>query len=254
MKFSTNGLIIRQQNIGEQDRLVWVLSDSHGVFRAFVKRAQNIKSPKCAGTGLLCFSKMTVFEGRDSYTIDEVEAQEQFAGLRKDILRLSLAQYFCELSLNLAPKEQEADEYLRLTLNALYLLSMGKREPELIKFCYEMRLMSLCGYMPDLVMCPVCGKYESEQMIFRPDTGQLYCDDCAEKSGIGGITLPPSGVVALRHSVYADFDKLFSFTIQNPALIQQLSLASERYTAHMTSKDYQTLSYYKGLRTYEQTL
>lgn len=248
MKFSTRGLIIRQQNIGEQDRLVWVLSDSHGVFRAFVRRAQNIKSPKCAGTGLLCYSKMVVFEGRDSYSIDEVEAVEQFIGLRSDIIRVSLAQYFCELCLHLCPKEQEAEDYLRLALNALYLLSTGKRDPELVKFCYEMRLMSLCGYMPDLVMCPSCGKYEHHTMIFNPAVGRLYCADCADMNGFSGYALSMSGVTALRHSVYADFDKLFSFTITDPETLRLLSLASEQYVAHMTGRDYPTLGYYKGLR------
>lgn len=248
MKFSTNGLIIRQQNIGEQDRLVWVLSDSHGVFRAFVKRAQNIKSPKCAGTGLLCYSAMTVFEGRDSYTIDEVSVREQFAGLRSDVVSLSLAQYFCELCLNLCPKEQDATEFLRLTLNSLYLLSKHLRDRELVKFCYEMRLMELCGYMPDLVMCAGCGAYEKDEMTFSADSGRLYCSDCAAVHGVQGIALPLSGVTALRHSVYADEKELFSFELKNPALLDRLSRASESYLAHMTQKDYPTLSFYKGMR------
>lgn len=54
MKFSTTGLIIKQQNIGEQDRLVTVLSEN-GVLRAFVRRAKNIKSPKCASTAFVLF-------------------------------------------------------------------------------------------------------------------------------------------------------------------------------------------------------
>lgn len=249
MKFSTNGLIIRQQNIGEQDRLVWVLSDSHGVFRAFVKRAQNIKSPKCASTGLLCYSKLSVFEGRESYSIDEAEAKEQFVGLRTDVVSMTLAQYFCELCLQLCPKEQEAGEYLRLMLNSLYLLSKGMRDRELIKFCFEMRLMSLCGYMPDLVMCPECGAYEKPSMVFAPHSGRLYCSDCAREHGVQGIELSLSGVTALRHSVYADAKQLFSFEITHKELLERLSTASERYIGTMTQKDFATLSFYKGIKS-----
>ena len=122
MKFKTQGIILRQQNIGEQDRLVWALTDTHGVIRAFARRAQNLKSPKCASTGLLCYSKLAVFEGKDAYSIDEAEAVEQFKGLRTDPLNMALSQYFCELCLTVCPKEQEAKEYLRLLLNSLYLL------------------------------------------------------------------------------------------------------------------------------------
>ena len=126
MKFKTKGVILRQQNIGEQDRLVWILTDSHGVIRAFVRRAKNIKSPKCAGTGLLCYADLAIFEGKDAYTVDEALALEQFKGLRSDPVSLTLAEYFCELCLTLCPKEQEASEYLRLLLNSLYLLSTKK--------------------------------------------------------------------------------------------------------------------------------
>ena len=39
MKFRTEGLIIKEQNIGEQDKLVFALTKSNGVIRAFVKGA-----------------------------------------------------------------------------------------------------------------------------------------------------------------------------------------------------------------------
>lgn len=246
MKFKTKGLILRQQNIGERDKLVWVLTDSRGILRAFVRGAKNIKSPKCAGTGLLSYSSLTVFEGRDSYSIDEAVTIEQFIGLHKDVADMSLGQYFCELCLNLCPTGQEAGEQLRLILNSLYLLSNQKRPALQIKVCFEMRLIALSGYMPDLVMCAECGAYEAPEMVFVPHTGKLYCASCAEKHGIQGVRLPIAAVTALRHTVYADFEKLFSFELKEE-LLEPLSLASERYVAYMTQKDYPTLQFYKAL-------
>lgn len=52
MKFRTEGLIIKEQNIGEQDKLVFALTKSNGVIRAFVKGAKNIKNGKCAAAFL----------------------------------------------------------------------------------------------------------------------------------------------------------------------------------------------------------
>ena len=248
MKFKTKGVILRQQNIGEQDRLVWILTDSRGVIRAFVRRAKNIKSPKCAGTGLLCYADLSVFEGRDSYTVDEARAVEQFKGLRSDPVALTLAEYFCELCLTLCPKEQEAGEYLRLLLNSLYLLSTGKKPPALIKLCFEMRLISLCGYMPDLVMCDLCGRYEYPMMVFIPETGKLCCSECADREGIAGAVLPIASVTALRHTVYADFEKLFSFQLKEE-LLEPLSDAASQYIRHMTGKEYLTLEIYKTMKS-----
>lgn len=56
MKFRTEGLIIKEQNIGEQDKLVFALTKSNGVIRAFVKGAKNIKKRQmCGGISPLIF-------------------------------------------------------------------------------------------------------------------------------------------------------------------------------------------------------
>ena len=119
MRFKTKGLIVRQQNIGERDVLVWVLSESHGIIRAFVRGAKNIKSPKCAGTGLLSYSSLSVYQGRDHYIIEEADVIEQFAGLHRDVENLALAQYFCSLCLYMSPSPEDASGFLRLTLKLI---------------------------------------------------------------------------------------------------------------------------------------
>ncbi len=244
MKFKTNGLIIKEQNIREQDKLVTVLTDSHGIIRAFVRRAKNIKSPKCASSGLLCYSKLSVFENKGTYTIDEAQSIEMFIKLRSNVANMSLAQYFCELSMTLCPKEADASEYLRLILNALHLLANEKKDPLLIKACVEMRLLGLCGYMPDLVMCDCCGTYEDDSMVFVPKTGKLFCESCAKNSGARGINAPKSVITALRHTFYADFDKLFSFSLSKDSL-RLLNVISESYLHAITEKDFLTLQFYK---------
>lgn len=246
MRFKTKGLILKQQNIGERDRLVWALTESHGILRAFVRGAKNIKSPKCAGSAMLSYSDLSFFEGRDSYTIDEAVSLNQFIGLRSDVENMSLAQYFCELCLHLCPAGQEAGEQLRLILNSLYLLSEHKKPPAQIKVCFEMRLISMTGYLPDLVMCAGCGVYETPWMVFVPHTGKLYCAHCADKNGVQGVRLPIAAITALRHTVYADFERLFSFELKQE-LLSPLSLASERYIACMTQRDYPTLQFYKSI-------
>lgn len=56
MKFRTEGLIIKEQNIGEQDKLVFALTKSNGVIRAFVKGAKkHQKRQMCGGISPLIF-------------------------------------------------------------------------------------------------------------------------------------------------------------------------------------------------------
>lgn len=244
MKFNTNGLIIKEQSIGEQDKLVTILTDSHGIIRAFVRRAKNIKSARCAASGLLCYSKLNVYESRGTYSINECESIEMFIKLRNNVRNMSLAQYFCELCIHLCPKEQDANDFLRLILNALYLLANEKKDPMLIKACVEMRLITMCGYMPDLIMCGDCSVYESDEMVFSPQTGKLYCKSCADKNGIRGVALSHGTVTALRHTVYADFNKLFSFSLSDSAL-KILNMATESYLTHVSERDFMTLQFFK---------
>ena len=246
MKFRTEGLIIREQNIGEKDRLVFALTKTNGVIRAFVRGANNIKSQKCAATSLLAYSMLTVYKGRDSYVIGEARTIRLFSKLRSDVVKMCLAQYFCELALTICPREHHANSYLRLTLNSLYLLGEGKRPPDLIKPCYEMRLASMAGYMPDLRMCRSCGEYSAETMYFLPREGMLECASCRGKRLDGAIALNESSLTALRHTVYADDDKLFSFALSESGLAA-LNAASESYIKHRFEKDFKTLSFYKTI-------
>ena len=48
-ELTTKGLILKEQNIGERDKLVTVLTEERGVLRAFVRGAKSVKSKKAGG-------------------------------------------------------------------------------------------------------------------------------------------------------------------------------------------------------------
>ncbi len=248
MKFITNGLIIREQNIGEKDKLVTVLSESHGVIKAFAHGAKDIKNSKSAATGLLSYSKLTFHKRKENYLISDAKTVKIFTGLRNSIENMYLAQYFCELAGNVCPKEQESKEQLRLILNALYLLSENKRNALVVKPCVELRLMCLAGYMPDIMMCYQCGEYEKDPMYFLPKAGRFICKDCYEKNENTEykVNLSPSAVTAMRHCCYADSDKLFSFSLPEKDL-KTLNFCSEEYIKFILEKDFKTLRFLKSI-------
>ena len=73
MGVNVKGLILKEQNIGENDKLVTVLTDSLGVLRAFVRGAKKLSSKKQSATGLLCYSKLSLYKTKDSYIIEHRE-------------------------------------------------------------------------------------------------------------------------------------------------------------------------------------
>lgn len=243
MQIETDGLVIREQTVGENDRLVTLLTRSAGLIRGFAQHAKTIRSAKATGTSLLCYSQFSIYQGRQRVLISDARPKESFFGLREDISRLALAQYFCELAGVLAPEESPAEEYLRLMLNALYFLSKNARPPLLLKTVVEMRMMSFSGYMPDLLYCQGCGCYEADTMLFLPRSGNLLCAKCAGALTEEAIPLQRGMLTALRHSIYADFDKLFSFQLSSEGL-RQIAKASERYVVHTLQRSFSTLEFY----------
>lgn len=247
MKFFTNGLILKKQKYKEKDRIVTVLTGSNGLLRAFVRDAENIKSPKCAGTDTLCYSKLTLSEGRDAYYINEAKPIEQFASLRTSPENVALAQYFCDLCISLCPREQNAEEYISLVMNSIYLLSKNRKAPLIVKACMEAKIASLAGYMPDLIMCNECGEYESKDMVFVPGVGKIVCDICSHEFQIKGIMLPLPAITAFRHIIFSKPKDIYSFELKGDPL-EKLNLATQSYIEAITEKKFETLNFYNIIR------
>lgn len=247
MKFNTDGLVIREVNVKEQDKVVTILTRSNGIIRAYVKDAKNIKKSKSTATGLLIYSQFVIYKNRDRYMIDEGFAQESFMQLRKDVEKLALAQYFCELLAELAPEEDPAESFLRLTLNALYFLCKADRSPSIIKSAFELRLLSLSGYMPNLIYCDGCGCYEHEDMCFVPESGNLLCGDCIGTCKADHIHTGIAVTHALRHCVLCEPKKLFAFNL-SAECCSTLERAIELYIKAHINRRFKTLDFYKQMR------
>ena len=242
MTFKTDGIVIKEGATGEQDRIVTVLTRDRGVIKAFANGARNPKNKNVSSTGLLCYSDFLINKTQKGiYIIREATAREVFFSLRGDIVRLSLAQYFAELTYELAPREEDSSEYLSLLLNSVYLLTKGEKNLRLIKAVLEMRMLSIAGYMPSVVACGNCGCFESEVMFFSEFTGELFCAGCKPLE----ITrkLPLGVVTAIRHICFSDSNKIFSFSLPDES-ITLLSGVTEKYLRNITSRRYKTLDFF----------
>ncbi len=245
MRTNTDGLILKEQNIGEKDKLVTVLTRHNGLVRAFVRGAKSVKNRKNSSTGMFCYSRLSLYKTKDSYIIDEAEPKELFFELRSDLDKLALAQYFSELVISLVQEDEPAEEYLRLMLNSLHFLAKNKMPNEQVKAITELRLMCIAGFMPNLIACERCGEYETNPMYFDVEDGLLYCDNCGSNTML--LPLDIGLVKALRHIAFSDFDKIYSFKMENHAL-PDLSYITEKYLLSKLQKNFKTLEFYNSIK------
>lgn len=243
MTTTTKGLVIREQTIGESDRLVTLLTADYGLVRAFVRGAKQIKNRLSSSTSLFAFSDFSLYRGRDAFTVDNAVPIEVFFDLRKDIVRLAIAQYFAQLAYELCEEEQPASEMLSVLLNSLHLLCNSSKDIRLIKSAVELRLLSLGGYMPNILACANCSAYESDLMYFDTLDGCIYCENCPKA---GAIPCPKNVITAIRFICLTEPKKIFSFALSEDSLAL-LSQISEKYLLSRIQKKLPTLEFYKGI-------
>ena len=244
-RFTTEGLVIKEMNVGESDRLVTLFTRENGIIRAFASGAKNIKSKKGAATSLLTYSSFTILKKKDSYRIYEATPIAMFFSLGCDIETISLAQYFCELAYNFGEDNSPNEELLRLILNSLNFITKNSKNPILIKAITELRIASICGYSPNLVACENCGCFEADVMYFNLENGSLCCDECSEEKR--GMPINRTLLSAMRHIVYSDFGKLYSFEIPDDSA-ELLSKITEKYITVQTDYKFHTLEFFNSIK------
>lgn len=243
MTIVTKGLVIREQTIGESDRLVTLLTADYGLVRAFVRGAKQIKNRLASSTSLFAYSDFSLYRGKDAFVVDNASPIEVFFGLRKDIVRLSLAQYFAQLAYELGEEEHSSSEMLSVLLNSLHLLCNSSKDLRLVKSAVEFRLLSLGGYMPNILACANCAAYETELMYFDTLDGCIYCENCGKA---GSIACPKNVITAIRFICLTEPKKIYSFSLsdENMELLAQIS---EKYLISRIQKNLPTLAFFKGI-------
>ena len=249
MNSTTKGLVIREQTTGENDSLVTLLTADHGLVRAFVRGGKQLKNRRAAATSLFCYGEFALYRGRDAYTVDSAAPIEVFFGLRQDIDRLAAAQYFAQLSYELAAEEQPAPELLRLLLNTLHLLCKGTKPLVQIKAVFELRALSISGYMPNILACANCGTYETPVMYFDVDGGCIYCENCPKA---GAVAVPKTVMTAVRYICLTEPGRIFGFAL-SPEQMALLGRVTEQYTLRRLDRRFTTLEFYKSLQAGDAT-
>ncbi len=244
---TTNGLVLRETNYKEADKILTVLTESDGKITVSAKGTRRKGSRIGAASQLLVYSEMTLFYYNGRWSLNEANTKELFPGIRNDIELLALGSYFAELLETVTDEDQPNPQLLSLGLNSLYALSSAIRQKEFIKAAFEMRLMCLAGFEPLLDACAECGNESFDSTRLDLHGGAIYCGAC---TGAGGITMPlcEGSLEALRYITSAEAKRLFSFTLGKDAL-KRLSDVTEAYVLAQLERGFRTLDFYKSLTT-----
>ena len=241
----TEGIVLRETEYKDADKLLTVLTREHGKITVKARGVKSGRSRSKAACQLLTYSEFTLLEKQGRYVITEAVPKEMFSELRTDIELLYLASYFAQVTEAVAQEEDASPELLSLLLNALYALAKLKKPQKLVKAVFELRLACITGFLPDLRGCAVCGNPSPDR--FNITQGVLQCATCGNES-TDGIRMPvsPGMLAAMRYIASADAKRLFSFTLSDTALTE-LNGLTESYLSMRLERGFFTLDLYKSL-------
>ena len=247
MFLTTRGLVLREAKYKESDKILTILTAEEGKLTVKARGVARTRSKISAATQLYGYAEFTLFGNRGMWTVNEAESIEQFRPLREDIKRLALAGYICEMLEAVSDEDCPEPEMLQLGLNCLYALSNKLATRDVVKAVFELRLMCIAGYRPELEACAGCGRVEMDGGVLVPEHGELYCDGCRQG---GGLKLDRSVLSAMRYIVNAGPKKIFAFELDDAAE-ERLASVCEAYALHELDRPFRSLDYYNSIKDTE---
>ena len=245
MRLTTQGIVLRETNYKEADKILTVLTRDWGKRTVKARGCRRKNSKLTAASQLLVYSELTLSERGEFTTLTEADPLEQFWSVRQDLETLALASYFAEVAEASAQEGETCPELLSLLLNCLYALDTLKKPRALVKAVFELRLLCLTGYEPLLDACAVCGAPEPLRARLHLSQGVLCCAACRAEAGEGAaVPLEGGALAAMRHIVYGDPKRLFSFRLEGAGL-SCLSHVCQRFLTTQLDRGFRTLDFYQ---------
>ncbi|HIY21371.1 MAG TPA: DNA repair protein RecO [Candidatus Flavonifractor merdigallinarum] len=245
MLLDTRGLVLRSVDYKENDRILTLFTADYGKIAVRSRGCRRRGSPLAAGSQLLTYSELTLFSYRDRCSLNSAEPLELFWNVRKDVEKVALGSYFAEVLETTVGEGQGEPALLSLILNSLYALDQLNKPQALVKGAFELKFMALVGFEPLLSACAVCGAPEPQAPRFDGREGLLRCGSCCRGRG-EGLALTPAILAAMRHIVYGDPKRLFSFRLPAEDW-KQFGRVCEGFLTTQLDRGFHTLDFYHSL-------
>ncbi len=228
----TEGIILRRRDFGESDRILVLFTRKLGRVSGIAKGARNPSSKISGHIELFMRSSFLISRGRNLQLITQAEIIEPYDGLRKDLRGIGMGSYLVELVDAFTYEEGSNLPLYDLLVVTLEALERGEESSIVIRY-YELHLLDLVGFRPELFICVECGKKITEQDQFiSGELGGVVCPDCAAGAPSAGIRPISARVLKyLRHFQRSDLQSLLPLKISED-IEQGLAKTISYYLTH----------------------
>lgn len=244
-------IVLRHADWGEADRMLWLFTREMGKVQVIAKGVRKPRSRKAGHLEPFTRVELLLAHGRDLPIVTQAEARDVFLALHEDLVRLGYAAYVVELMDRFTYEEGENIGLYRLLGETLSRLNLETQPAFAVRY-YEIRLLDLVGFRPQLIQCVKCGEeIQAEDQFFSFEKGGVVCPKCGEiEAGIRPVSMPALKI--LRHfqrSRYAEAQRL---RLSTP-VDRELEDLMTYYLSYLLERGLNTPSFVKRVRNQAAT-
>jgi len=207
-------IVLKRHDFAEADRICTLFTLERGKVTAIAKGVRRIASRKSGHIELFTHATVLLAQGRNMDVLTQAETLSPFRGLRSDLLRTAYAYHVCELVERTAQEGVASSRIFRALLETLSGLC-DAADPSLASRWFEIALLDLLGYRPQLRTCVGCGvEVGPEGNSFSPEAGGVLCPTCGVQDA-GKISLDPVVFRVLRHVQAHSLDQVLRIDVSS---------------------------------------
>jgi len=193
--FRVDAVVLHHVEWGEADRLLTLFTRQLGKVKAIAKGVRKLRSRKAGHLEPFTRSSLQLARGRDLFIITQAEATHTYSTLRENLEYLGYGSYVIEVLTRFTYEEGENLALFRLLVDTLQRLERGD-DPVIVIHYYEIRLLDLVGFRPQLFVCTQCeDEIQPKNQFFSAFLGGVLCPKCGHRTNEGR----PISIEALKY-------------------------------------------------------
>ena len=244
--YRTEAIVLSRTDVGETNRILTVFTPNRGKVAVIAKGVR--KPLSRLGPHLEYFTRcrLMLARGRDLDVVTGAETVDAHLGLRNNLEAYGHASHMVEMLNRMTQDRQENQAIYDLLSSSLDLLAEGVN-PFAVTRHYELALLSLLGYRPELYKCVVC----NAELLAEPNTltgrlGGMICPRC-RASDAGSRTLSVNAQKYLRTLDRQGLAAAVRLPL-DAALRYELEVALGDYVRHFSERELASLRIWRSLR------
>lgn len=187
-------VVLKAIDYGEADRILTLYTLEAGKVRGIAKGVRRATSHMGGHLDLFAHATVLLVHGRNMEIVTQGQALHTFGHLRDDLARLAKACYAVELADRFTEEHNPGPALFHALVRVLERIDTG-RAPERSLHLFELQLLALTGYRPQLYRCVTCdAAITPGANAFDPGLGGVLCPTCAPAQG----TARPISTPALK--------------------------------------------------------